>query len=75
MPRQILCLQVLEEIVYVFLGHLTSFLESRRYYMSKERRCKIHLNFKKCKNPPPLMPHDLHMFRFLITFCLTLYSG
>lgn len=63
MPGQVLCLQVLEEIVYVFLGHLTSFLENRRYYMSKEeRRFKIHPNFKKCKNPPPLMPHDLHMF-------------
>jgi hypothetical protein len=33
----------------------------------------MHSNFKKCKNHPPLMPHDLHTFRFLITFSLMLY--
>jgi hypothetical protein len=38
MPRQVLCLQVLEEeIVYVFLGHLPSFLENRRYLICQRR--------------------------------------
>jgi hypothetical protein len=34
----------------------------------------LPLLMSRCKNPPPLTPHDLRMFRFAITFvsCFTM---